>query len=96
MSLHHVNIVHESKSNSSDEALIGFVARYNTPSMVQSGFQQPIILARGEDKYGNFEHIQARPESSVPSATLVKHFNAAHEHPTGISKASGAFEEAEK
>ena len=28
MSLHHVNIVHESKLNPSDEALIGFVARY--------------------------------------------------------------------
>jgi len=57
MSLLHVKIVHGSKPNPSDETLIGFVARYITLSMIQSGFQQPIILARGEDKYGNFEHI---------------------------------------
>ena len=96
MSLHHVNIVHGSKPNPSAKPRIGFVARYITPSVSQSGFQQPVILARGEDKYGNFEHMIEPPDSSHPSATLEKHLRTAREHATGISETTGAFEEAGK
>ena len=96
MSLHHVNIVHGSKANPSDKPRIGFVARYITPSVSQNGFQQPVILARGEDRYGHFEHMKGPPDSSDPSSTLDKHLRTAREHATGISETSGAFEEAEK
>ncbi len=95
LSLHHVNIVHGSKANSSDTPRIGFVARYITPSVSQSGFQQPVILARGEDRHGHFQHMKRPPESTDASATLKKHLVTAREHATGIRETTGAFEEAE-
>lgn len=92
MSLHHVNIVHGSKANFSDKPRIGFVARYMTPSVKQDGFQQPVILARGEDTFGHFEHMQAPPDSEDLTSTLQNHLRTAREHVTGIRETSGAYD----
>ena len=93
MSLHHVNIVHGSKANPSDKPRIGFVARYMTPSVKQSGFQQPVILARGEDRFGHFEHMSGPPDSSDFDAALQRHLVTAREHVTGIRETTGAYDE---
>ena len=92
MSLHHVNIVHGSKPNFSNKPRIGFVARYMTPAVKQSGFQQPVILARGEDTFGHFEHMQTPPDSEDLSTTLKNHLRTAREHVTGIRETSGAYD----
>ncbi len=96
MSLHHVNIVHGSKANLSAKPRIGFVARYMTPSVKQTGFQQPVILARGEDKFRHFEHMQGPPNSDNLDATLKKHLRTAREHVTGIRDTSGAYDTSER
>ena len=96
MSLHHVNIVHGSKANFSDKPRIGFAARYMTPSVKQSGFQQPVILARGEDRFGHFEHMQGLPNSDDLSIATRKHLRTAREHTTGIRETSGAYDQSEE
>ena len=95
MSLHHVKIVHGSKANFSDKPRIGFVARYMTPSVRQSGFQQPVILARGEDRFGHFEHMQGPPNSDDLSIAARKHLRTAREHMAGIRESSGAYDPSE-
>ncbi|MDG2166981.1 MAG: phytanoyl-CoA dioxygenase family protein [Opitutales bacterium] len=96
MSLHHVNIVHGSKPNFSNKPRIGFVARYMTPSVKQNGFQQPVILARGEDKFGHFEHMKGPPDSSDLKTTLESHLRTAREHVTGIRETSGAYDQSKE
>lgn len=95
MSLHHVNIVHGSKANFSDKPRIGFVARYMTPSVKQTGFQQPVILARGEDRFGHFEQMQGPPDSADAKTTLENQLRTAREHATGIRETEGAYDPSE-
>lgn len=63
MSLHHGLTIHGSGPNTSDDRRIGCVIRYIRPDMAQIvGAKDYVMLARGEDNFGNFEHV-ARPES---------------------------------
>lgn len=95
MSLHHVNIVHGSLANSSDKKRIGFVARYITPSVKQSGHHQPVILVRGKDTHGNFELMQHPPNSDDLEVAVEAQLQTAHEHVTGTRKTTGAYNQSE-
>lgn len=65
MSLHHVNIIHGSNANNSEDKRIGFVVRYITPSTRQSGHSQPVTLARGIDEYGHFDLMPEGPTFGI-------------------------------
>jgi non-haem Fe2+, alpha-ketoglutarate-dependent halogenase len=57
MSLHHIWIIHGSNANTSkDMPRIGIAIRYTRPEVVQESPTKPLaMLARGEDKFGNFD-----------------------------------------
>jgi ectoine hydroxylase-related dioxygenase (phytanoyl-CoA dioxygenase family) len=63
MSLHHIGVVHGSQPNGSDEPRIGFAVRFIAAEVRQEGEATIAMLARGEDRYGNFELLDP-PTSS--------------------------------
>ncbi len=63
MSLHHGLTIHGSGPNVSDDRRIGLAVRYLNPNVQQKVADRDYaILARGEDKVGNFIHIPAPTE----------------------------------
>ena len=72
MSLHHVNLVHGSDSNTTDGWRVGFTVRYITPDVRQEGDTRPLaVLARGEDRFGNYQLIDRPPERSLDDAVAA-------------------------
>lgn len=70
MSLHHGRIFHASHPNGSDDRRIGLAVRYIKPSMRQtSGVKTIAVLARGEDRFGNFE-LAERPTGGFAKADI--------------------------
>jgi non-haem Fe2+, alpha-ketoglutarate-dependent halogenase len=63
MSLHHVNAIHGSEQNRSDIPRIGYSVSYCTPSLERARF--PMVLARGEDRYGRLELMPAPPRGTL-------------------------------
>jgi len=61
MSLHHVAAVHGSNPNTSDRPRIGFAVRYVSPRVRQQLDHYPLILARGEDRYGHYRILEELP-----------------------------------
>ncbi len=60
MSLHHGLTIHGSGPNSSDDRRIGLAIRYLNPNAQQKVADRDYaIMARGEDRVGNFVHIPA-------------------------------------
>lgn len=68
MSLHHVNVIHGSNANNSDYKRVGYVIRYVTPEVRQVGERPKAVLARGTDKFGNFELVGPPPERDIVQA----------------------------
>src|SRR5262249_61827351 len=60
MSPHHARIVHGSGPNRSARRRIGYSVRYIPTSVGRQGPRESAGLARGTDRYGNFE-IEPRP-----------------------------------
>lgn len=59
-SLHHGLTIHGSGPNASDDRRIGVVVRYLRPEIAQEfGDRDYAMLARGEDRFGNFVHVPA-------------------------------------
>lgn len=75
-SLHHGLTIHGSGPNASDDRRIGLVIRYIRPDMAQQvgGFKDHAMMARGVDRFHNFEHVPA------PTADFSKDAVALHEH----------------
>ena len=70
MSLHHGLTIHGSGPNTSDARRIGCVIRYIRPDMEQRvGAKDYVMAARGEDRFGNFEHVE-RPQSTFAKESL--------------------------
>ena len=91
MSLHHVNIIHGSNPNRSDDQRIGFAVRYITPDVLQQqGERQPAILARGQDRFGNFPLMKS-PPTLDPDAALATHIELSRKMIDSIRKTKGAF-----
>jgi non-heme Fe2+,alpha-ketoglutarate-dependent halogenase len=65
ISLHHVNAVHGSNPNVSDRRRIGFAVRYISTRVRQAMPHHRVILARGADRYGHFDHIDEVPSGSL-------------------------------
>ena len=72
ISLHHVQLVHGSPPNTSDDRRIGFAIRY-IPAYVRQLFgDDTASLVRGEDCYGHFE-LEPRPERDMDPDMLALH-----------------------
>jgi non-heme Fe2+,alpha-ketoglutarate-dependent halogenase len=73
MSLHHVQLIHGSEPNPSDQRRIGFAIRY-LPTYVRqaAGPHDWATLVRGEDHYGNFE-LEQRPDADMSESAQAYH-----------------------
>jgi len=77
MSLHHVNLVHGSGPNTSQQQRTGYAIRYISPQVKQTGKEAPTgVLVRGEDRYGNYQ-LSGPPESLSPEESLARMQEAA-------------------
>src|SRR6266700_1424609 len=77
MSLHHVNIVHGSNPNRSSSIRAGFAIRYVAPHVTQSRPHFPVMLVRGEDRYGHFELQKDPPgDDFEQSVAALRQFSA--------------------
>ncbi len=73
MSLHHVQLIHGSRPNTSEDRRIGYAIRYAAPHLRQLfSDEDSATLARGEDRYGHFAP-EPRPESDLDPAALDRH-----------------------
>lgn len=81
MSLHHVNIVHGSNPNRSDDKRIGFTIRYVAPDVHQSLTHHEVVLARGRDDHHHYSILREPPSGSIDEclqaqAEFVRHWMA--------------------
>jgi non-heme Fe2+,alpha-ketoglutarate-dependent halogenase len=65
MSFHHANLLHGSNPNRSAGKRVGFAVRYVAPEVRQRRGHHAVVLARGRDRYGHYEHLQEAPPHSV-------------------------------
>ena len=65
ISLHHVRIIHGSRPNHSMNKRIGFAVRYVATSVNQNIQNHDVILARGEDKFGNYSLLPSPPSGDM-------------------------------
>lgn len=73
MSLHHGLTIHGSGPNRSDDRRIACVIRYIRPDMQQKvGNKDYAMLARGEDRFGNFIHVEP-PKTNFDKAALAQY-----------------------
>ena len=80
MSFHHVNIIHGSGRKVSQEPRIGFAVRYIDPQVKKVIPNHPVIVARGKDRYGYYDHmIEPPPETNV-AEDPSRHLAAAEIH----------------
>ncbi|MEM9575877.1 MAG: phytanoyl-CoA dioxygenase family protein [Pseudomonadota bacterium] len=69
ISLHHGLTIHGSGPNTTDDRRIAAVIRYCTPEISQQVADEDYaILARGQDRYGNFKSFSAPTEDFAPAA----------------------------
>ena len=77
MSLHHVNIIHGSNPNPSDQPRYGFAIRFTTPKTKQIEGEPPTaLLARGRDDYHHFQLLPAPPALSTEAALAAQQAEA--------------------
>ena len=77
MSLHHVNLVHGSGPNTSQQQRTGYAIRYISPQVKQTGKEAPTgVLVRGKDRYGNYQ-LSGPPISLSPEESLARMQEAA-------------------
>jgi ectoine hydroxylase-related dioxygenase (phytanoyl-CoA dioxygenase family) len=65
MSFHHASVVHGSNPNRSSGNRVGFAIRYVAPEVRQRRGHHAVVLARGRDAYGHYDHLQQPPRHSV-------------------------------
>jgi ectoine hydroxylase-related dioxygenase (phytanoyl-CoA dioxygenase family) len=65
MSFHHASVVHGSNPNRSHGRRVGFAIRYVAPDVRQKRGHHAVVLARGRDRHGHYEHLDAPPRNSV-------------------------------
>ena len=72
MSLHHGRLMHASTANQSDDRRIGVAIRYVKPSTgrASSGEKLGATLVRGQDRFGNFELVDA-PRNNFESDAVA-------------------------
>ena len=70
VSLHHIDLVHSSETNQSNDSRIGYAIRYISTKVQSSYDKDRALLVRGVDKFGHF-NSDVEPDSDFsPSAVL--------------------------
>jgi Phytanoyl-CoA dioxygenase (PhyH) len=96
MSLHHVNIIHGSNPNPSEQSRVGFAIRFTTPKTRQIEGEPPTaVLARGRDDYHHFELLREPPALSFEAAVAVQQA-AARRLFTSLRATTGRYAEGER
>ena len=73
MSLHHVDIAHNSEPNRSAQRRIGFAIRYVGAHVKQAGgVRDKAMLVRGEDRWHHFDHEEGGTGEFLP-ADMARH-----------------------
>lgn len=73
MSLHHVDIAHNSEPNRSAQRRIGFAIRYVGAHVKQAGgLRDKAMLARGTDRWNHFDHEEGASGEFLP-ADMARH-----------------------
>ena len=72
MSLHHAHMLHGSNANQSDQNRVGYAIRYVATRVRQGRPHHPVILARGEDRYGHFD-VRPPPQVGTIADALPRH-----------------------
>lgn len=92
MSLHDVNIIHGSNPNGSDRHRIGFTVRFITPEVKPASDPDPVIVARGTDRFLNFPHAEAPSAGLALEQVIAEHAECTRKHLEGIRRTKGARE----
>ena len=93
MSLHHGLTIHGSGPNNSDERRIGCVIRYIRPDMEQRvGGKDYVMAARGEDRFGHFEHAPVPTENFGAESLAIYDEIRAEQSKTMMKGAAGKTE----
>jgi hypothetical protein len=71
MSLHNIHLAHSSRANSSDRPRIGYAVRYCSPAMQPMAGPASVLMVRGRDRYGHFEHETAPGGEDDPAALAM-------------------------
>lgn len=72
MSLHHVDAIHGSQPNVSDEKRIGFAIRYAAADIHQALPHHAVILARGQMTRNTYSLLQTAPPDDIEAALSVQ------------------------
>jgi non-heme Fe2+,alpha-ketoglutarate-dependent halogenase len=72
-SLHHVDLVHGSRANTSGRPRIGFAIRYVAPDVTQGVWHHPVLLARGRDDHHHFELREPPQSESLEQSVAAMH-----------------------
>ncbi len=73
MSLHHVDIAHNSEPNRSAQRRVGFAIRYVGAHVKQAGGARDLaMLVRGEDRWNHFDHEEGARGEFLPE-DLARH-----------------------
>ena len=90
MSLHHVRIIHGSNANFSHRHRIGIVVRYMTPDVESVEAAQKVVLARGEDRFGNWERMKEPPTYETADVAIAAQRQGAQRHLAALTKTESA------
>lgn len=69
MSLHHVDIIHGSNPNRSENARTGFIVRYTTPAMLRS--KAPVVVAHGRRDIAHIPLSSSAPSTDFHSSVAA-------------------------
>jgi hypothetical protein len=72
-SLHHVDLLHGSRANTSGRPRIGFAIRYVAPEVTQAVWHHPVLLVRGRDDHHNFEVVEPPRAGSLAEGVAAMH-----------------------
>ena len=72
VSLHHIGLLHASKSNTTSGRRIGLAIRYMAGHVRQIRARESAMLMRGEDRFGHFD-LEPNPVANLDAAALEAH-----------------------
>lgn len=79
VSFHHVQLVHGSGPNRSDDRRVGYAIRYIPTRVKQLLADDSALLVRGHDAYGHFT-LETSPDESFSSAGIRSYIEANERH----------------
>ncbi|MBR71742.1 MAG: phytanoyl-CoA dioxygenase [Rhodospirillaceae bacterium] len=79
VSLHHIDLVHSSAPNQSNDARIGYAIRYISTNVQSSYDKDRALLVRGVDKFGHFDP-DVEPDRGFSPAAILNYIESNRLH----------------